>query len=173
MMNQSTNKIISCILTAVFMLLMAGFSQTHAQTLKGRAVIHIVPENTRMVKVPEVPGDNLILAHFKGLVFLDNGEVTEVMGTETIYSPKGSGRYLGYEVLNFSDGSTIMSQVEGSNKPSEDGKYVQFEGTFTYTNGTGRFAGIEGTGELEGRSYLATGSEGYYDFEGTYSVPSD
>ncbi len=144
-----------------------------AQTLKGRAVIHIIPENTRMVKVPGVPGDNLILAHFKGLVFLDNGEVAEVMGTETIYRPKGSGRYLGYKVITFKDGSTIMSQFEGTNKPNEDGKYVQFEGTFTYTNGTGRFAGIEGSEELKGRNYIATGSGGYYDFKGTYSVPSE
>lgn len=109
MMHQSTNKIISCTLTAVFMLLLAGFSQPHAQTLKGRAVIHIVPENTRIINIPGVPGDNLILVHFKGLVFLDNGEVAEVMGTETIYRPKESGRYLGYEVLTFKDGSTIMS----------------------------------------------------------------
>lgn len=173
MMNQSTNKIISCTLSAVFMLLLAGFSQTHAQTLKGRAVIHIVPENTRMVKVPGVPGDNLILVHFKGLVFLDNGEVAEVMGVETIHRPKESGTYRGYEVITFKDGSTIMSQFEGTNKPSEDGKYVQFEGTLTYANGTGRFAGIEGSGTLEGRNYIATGSGGYYDFEGTYSVPSE
>lgn len=172
-MNQSIKRVISCSLTAVFMLLMAGFSQTHAQTLKGRAVIHMVPENTRMVKVPGVSGQNLILAHFKGLVFLDNGEVAEVMGTETIHRPKGSGRYLGYEVLTFKDGSTIMSQVEGSNKPSEDGTNVQFEGTITYIQGTGRFEGIEGSGELEGRSYIATGSGGYYDFEGSYSVPSE
>ncbi|MDR8392402.1 hypothetical protein NC796_14710 [Aliifodinibius sp. S!AR15-10] len=173
MMSRSINKVISYLLAVVFILLITSPSQTHAQTLKGRAVIHIVPDNTRMVKVPGVSGQNLILAHFKGLVFLNNGEIAEVMGAETIHRPKGSGRYLGYEVLTFSDGSTIMSKVEGSNKPSEDGKSVQFEGTFTYIQGTGRFAGIEGSGELEGRSYIASGSGGYYDFEGTYSVPSN
>ncbi len=173
MMHQSTNKIISCTLTAVFMLLLAGFSQPYAQTLKDRAVIHIVPENTRIINIPGVPGDNLILAHFKGLFFLNNCEVADVMGAETIYRPKEGGRYLGYEVLTFKDGSTIMSQVEGSNKPSEVGKSVQFEAAITYIQGIGRFEGIEGTGELEGHSYIATGSGGYYDFEGTYSVPSE
>ncbi len=161
------------LLVLTLLTLIISLQVAQAQTLKGRTVIHIIPENTRMVKVPGVPGDNLILAHFKGLVFLDNGEVAEVMGTETIYRPKGSGRYLGYEVITFKDGSTIMSQFEGTNKPNEDGKYVQFEGTFTYTNGTGRFAGIEGSGELKGRNYIATGSGGYYDFKGTYSVPSE
>ena len=173
MMSRSINKVKSYLSAAVFILLMMSPSQTHAQTLKGRAVIHIVPDNTRMVKVPGVSGQNLILAHFKGLVFLDNDEVAEVMGAETIHRPGGSGRYLGYEVLMFSDGSTIMSKIEGSNKPNEDGKYVQFKGTTTYLQGTGRFEGIEGSGEMEGRSYIATGAGGYYDFEGTYSVPSD
>lgn len=172
MMNLSL-KIMLWTMATVFLLLVASLSQTHAQALKGRAVIHIVPENTSMVEVPGVPDQNLILAHFKGLVFLDNGEVAEVMGAETIHRPKGSGTYRGYEVLTFKDGSTIMSQMEGSNKPSEDGKYVHFKGIFTYTNGTGRFEGIEGSGELEGRSYIATGSGGYYDFEGTYSITSD
>ncbi|MDX1642357.1 MAG: hypothetical protein R3220_11705 [Balneolaceae bacterium] len=172
-MNKSRYKVIACTVIAILVLFIAGFSKTQAQTLTGRAVIHLVPDNTRMIQVPEMAGHSFILAHFKGLAFFENGEIAEVMGVETIHSPKGSGSYVGYEVLTFSDGSTIMSQVEGTNKPAKEGKYVQFEATITYLHGTGRFEGIRGSGDLNGRNYVATGAGGYYDFEGTYSVPSD
>ena len=121
-----------------------------AQTLNGRIVVHIQSEDVKVIDVGDVPGHTLALVRFRGLAFLDNGEVAEVAGTETLDRTGGKGTYRGYEVLTFEDGSTVVSQFEGHNMPGENEGQVQFEGTFRYVHGTGRFAGIEGSGRHEG-----------------------
>lgn len=147
--------------------------QAVAQTLNGRVVAHVKPEDVKVHDVGDVPEHTLALVRFKGLAFLDNGEVAEVTGTETLDRTGGEGTYRGYEVLTFEDGSTVVSQFEGRNMPGENAGQVQFEGTFRYVHGTGRFAGIEGSGRHEGINHVKSGAGGYYDFEGTYSVPSN
>lgn len=147
--------------------------QAMAQTLSGRIVVHVKPEDVKVHEVGDVPGHTLMLVQFRGLAFLDSGEVAEVMGTETLDRSEGGGTYRGYEVLTFEDGSTVVSQFEGRNEPGENPGQVQFEGTFQYISGTGRFAGIEGKGRHEGVNHVASGAGGYYDFEGTYSVSSN
>ncbi|MDX1619221.1 MAG: hypothetical protein R3224_10590 [Balneolaceae bacterium] len=160
-------------LLSVILLLLFSLSVTRAQALKGRAVVQAPSSNAQTFEVPNLSGENLILVHFKGLVFLDNDEIAQVMGTETLHLSKGSGTYQGYEVLIFKDGSTIISRFEGTNRPAENGRYVEFEGSFHYTHGTGRFAGIKGNGTHKGRNYVASGAGGYYDFEGSYSLSSN
>lgn len=157
----------------VIAFLLALAPQAVAQTLNGRAVVHVRSEDVKVLDVGDVPGHTLALVRFRGLAFLDNGEVAEVTGTETLDRSEGSGTYQGYEVLTFEDGSTVVSQFEGRNRPGENEGQVQFEGTFRYVHGTGRFAGIEGSGRHEGVNHVKSGAGGYYDFEGTYSVDSN
>lgn len=152
-------------LTLALVLVLAP--QAVAQTLKGRAVVQVHPENVTAYEV-----GTLTLARFSGLAFLDDGEVAEVMGAETLDRSGGKGTYRGYEVLVFEDGSTVVSLIEGRNVPAENSDHVAFEGTYRYIRGTGRFEGIEGGGGHEGIVHVTSGAGGYYDFQGTYSVTS-
>ena len=163
----------STALIALLLILSFSASVSIAQTIKGRAVVQATPENQVSLQIPNTKGDNLMLVHFKGLMFLDNDEVARIMGTETLHFSKESGSYQGYEVLTFKDGSTIMSKIKGTNQLSENGQYVDFNGSFEYTRGTGRFEGISGSGTHSGRNYIAWGVGGYYDIEGSYSLSSN
>jgi hypothetical protein len=154
----------------IIALLLVFAPQAVAQTLNGRVVAHVQSEDVKVLDVGDVPGHTLALVRFSGLAFLDNGEVAEVRGTETLDRTEGKGTYRGYEVLTFEDGSTVVSRFEGRNMPGENEGQVQFEGTFRYVHGTGRFAGIEGSGSHEGVNHVQSGVGGYYDFEGTYSL---
>jgi hypothetical protein len=135
--------------------------------------VHVQSEDVKVLDVGDVSGHTLALVRFSGLAFLDNGDVAEVTGTETLDRTGGKGTYQGYEVLTFEDGSTVVSRFEGRNMPGENEEQVQFEGTFRYVDGTGRFAGIEGSGRHEGVNHVQSGVGGYYDFEGTYSISSN
>ncbi len=161
------------LLVTTTFILISGTQLMMAQSLKGRIVAHVAQEDMKIFEVEDVSGHTLGLLQARGLAFLDNGEVAEVMATEIIDNTNGKGTYQGYEVLTFEDGSTVVSQFEGQDSISEDGKYVLFEGAFNYIHGTGRFAGIEGGGTHEGRNHISSGVGFYVNFEGTYSLSSN
>ncbi|NGP75121.1 hypothetical protein G3570_00640 [Balneolaceae bacterium YR4-1] len=144
-----------------------------AQTLKGRIVAQVSQEDMKIIDVGDVSGHSVMLLRAKGLAFLENGEVAEVTATEIIDDINGNATYWGYEILTFEDGSTVANKFEGNSTTSRDGKFVDFEGTFTYTQGTGRFAGIEGSGTHEGRNYASSGAGFYVNFEGTFTLSSN
>lgn len=144
---------------------------TEAQdTLSGRVVGHALPDEVMVAEVGDQPGHTVTLVRARGLAFLEGGEVADVLATETIDNVQGNGTYEGYEVLTFEDGSTIVSRFQGVDTLSEDGRYINFEGTHEYIGGTGRFAGITGEGTHEGRNHLASGAGFYLDFEVSYTL---
>lgn len=158
---------------ATLLLLLAAPQLSAQSTLTARIVGHVSPENVKVFEVGDVPDHTITVAQPRGLAFLDSGDVAELRATETLESEGGEGTYRGYEVLTFEDGSTIVSEFEGEDRMSENGRHIDFQGTYRHIRGTGRFAGIEGSGTQEGRSYVASGAGFYVDVEGTYTLPSD
>lgn len=158
------------LILAVLLLGLVAVPTGAQETLTGRLVGHAHPDDVTVVEVGDRPGHTVTLARVRGLAFLDSGEVAEVLATETIDDVQGSGTYEGYEVLTFEDGSTIVSRFEGVSTVTEDGRYIDFQGTHEYIRGTGRFAGISGEGTHEGRNHLAAGVGFYFDFELTYTL---
>lgn len=160
-------------IVAIFLILVFGVQTGEAQTLKGRIVAQVSQEDMKVLEVGDVPGHSIMLVQAKGLAFLENDEVAEVTATEIIDDTNGNATYRGYEILTFEDGSTVVSKFEGSSTTSEDGRFIDFEGTFSYTGGTGRFAGIEGGGTHNGRNHAMSGAGFHVNFEGTYTLSSN
>ena len=156
--------------TALFVVGCIGAPIEAQETLEGRIVGHVLPDDVKVIEVGDQPGHTVTLVRARGLAFLENGEVAELLATETLDNLRGEGTYEGYEILTFEDGSTIVSRFEGEDMLSEDGKYVDFEGTHEYVSGTGRFAGIKGESTHQGRNHLASGMGFYLSFSGTYTL---
>ncbi len=140
------------------------------QTLKGHSVLRGSPDAVKVLEVGDIPGHVMILAQARGVAFLQGGDTAKVTGTEVLDHSNGNGPYHGYEVLTFPDGSTILDEFEGVDETTPDGKDINFNGRFTITGGSGRFAGIRGKGTQHGVNHVASGEGAYMDFEASYSI---
>ncbi len=88
---------------------------------------------------------------------------------------KGGGQIHGYDVVTFEDGCTLCMKYQGTATPEENGKTTRWQATCEFTNGTGRFEGIQGGGSFTGKRLAATPSGGaqfYVDYDLTYTLPS-
>jgi hypothetical protein len=145
--------------------------QAEEKTVKSRAIRHIT--KVEVSKVGDVEGHVIGISERSGLATFDNGEVATTTTTATFDTIKGNGTHQGYALYNFEDGSTYVAKFQGTSKAIEGGKNA-FKGTFEYVSGTGRFAGIKGSGTYTGKRYLPGKAGGDYvvDVTGTYTVPS-
>ena len=131
-------------------------------------------EKLEMVKVTETEGVIIGVLARKGLSTFDNGEIATTNCSGTFDTKRG---FQGYSSLTFEDGSTLILLWKGPTSRSLDGKYDQYGMTVEYIEGTGRFKGIKGSGTYTGKApqwdddYKAKGFT-YYEFSGTYTLPS-
>jgi hypothetical protein len=146
--------------------------QAGAETLKWRQVMF----NTKVEILPigDVPDHIIGLYDQTGLASFDTGEVASVKNPGTLDYIKGSGAIQGYTTYTFEDGSTRTTRWQGTTRPDPSGKGSWFEGTWTFIQGTGRFAGIQGKGTFIGRRFVpfSGGAQLYTDVTGTYTLPT-
>jgi len=159
------------IIAALALVLFASVSQIEAETSKSRSVYRLA--KVEMMEVGDVPGHVIGVLELRGLSF-ENDEVGTYSGWVTVDYTNGSGKHEGYGITTFEDGSTHVSKVQGTTKASEDGKISEFEGTFTFIGGSGRFEGIKGEGSYTGKRIapLSVGADSYIDLTSTYTLPS-
>ncbi len=155
--------------------LILSVTQAGADTMKFR-VSNVVTKG-EVYPVGDVEGHNLVFVIRDGAVTLENGEagsmkalfISDVM-------PKG-GSFLGYLILTFADGSTILLSFRpGTFSPDPEGKFALIQqGSGELVNGSGRFKGIKGTMSMTGKVLKPTkgevGGKGYNDFTLTYTLP--
>ncbi len=165
------NRLSRASLAGIALIIMAGLllsvTLARAETEKGRDIHHTIKIET--IKVGDVPNHIVGVAEFKGLVFYDNGEVATVSGVTIFDYINGSGPAQGYELRTFEDGSQQVHKWQGNTTVIQEGEIHLFEGTFSYIQGTGRFAEIKGSGTYSYRGFGEVG--GYNDFTGTYTLP--
>jgi len=122
-------------------------------------------------KVPDVEGHTIYLVDAKGIHFDEKWGVAFATVTGVSEYLKGGGPVQGYNHWAFADGSTITLKYKGEGKgvaPDAAGRRVG-EGTFTFTQGTGKFQGIQG----EGTYKWVTVAPGiwYTDGQAEYTLP--
>jgi len=163
--------IFAVIILAVFAIAV----QVGAETMK----LHRTTVLTKIevLKVEDVPDHVIGLYEHTGGGYFETGEVASVMEKGTIDYIKGNGTSQGYTRLTFEDGSTIDTKFQNTTRAEPGGKGMRFEGTFTILQGTGRWAGIQGTGTHTGRRLVpvAAGFPGgtpiFIDLTLTYTLP--
>lgn len=124
--------------------------------------------------VGDVPGHVVGVGESRGMAFFDNGDVATAVDQFTFDYVNGSGPYVAYLLLTFEDSSTFVVRFVGTTTADPNGKISSFSGMFSFIQGTGRFAGIQGSGSHTGKRFapLGPGAELYFDFSGTYTLPS-
>ncbi len=87
---------------------------------------------------------------FRGVVILDGGELALHRYQGWFDLQNGSGRYEGYAVWHFDDGSELCARYEGAVKETT-GTDFQVTAKLRDFEGTGRYAGATGEGTFAGR----------------------
>ena len=149
-------------------------TEAGAQTMNFKLVSMI--EKREMVKVTQTEGVSIGVLDRKGLSIFDDGEIATTSCRGTFDTKKG---FQGYSSMIFEDGSTILLWWKGPTSSSRPagGKFREYTIAVEFAEGTGRFKGIKGTGTYIGKEpqwddeYKAKGFA-YYQFAGTYSLPS-
>jgi hypothetical protein len=131
-------------------------------SFKGRDVLQ-----TR-VATEDVPNHELNLMQVKGLQKSsdprwDNAKLTYTATADLV---DGHGAQRGYFVNEHTDGDRDFGSFEGK-ITTADGQ-VTIEGTWRFTAGTGKLAGITGGGSYKGR--LTSPTEVENNWEGTYQL---
>ena len=149
---------------------LAGYAHDGAaEEMRWHHSHHISKAET--VDVGDVPGHVVGVARATGVGFFDGGEVATLVASGTFDYRDGAGKTAGYVGYTFEDGSTFFLKYDAVTTPDPGGAGSSFKGEFSFTEGTGRFRRIKGSGSLNGRrlSLLGGGSEVYFNFTGTYS----
>ncbi len=137
-------------------------AQAAGEVRNGRDVFHCLEEHS--VAVPDAEDHYFTLFVCSGMRFVENGEI----GTFQVYGggdyTSGSGNEIGYQVINYPDGSMKVLKWEGTRTGGTGLGEATFEGTSELIKGTGRFEGVKAKGTFKGRSIR---SDGYLDWTST------
>ena len=128
-----------------------------------------------VIEVGDVPGHIIGVGEFPGVLSSDDGSVATTSTKDMFDYVKGSGKFHGYNVATFEDGSTLCIRYQGTATPEANGKTSRWEATCELIKGTGRFEGIQGGGSFTGKrlaSMPGAGAQYYIDYDLTYTLPS-
>ena len=162
--------IVMGLLVAIFLLI--PFSQAVAATMKFRTVMF--HKNAQVIKVSDIEGHIMAVAELTGLASLDTGEMAVATVSAFADYIKGNGTAQGYIRLSFEDGSTIDYKYLHTTEALPDGKTSLFKSkSVEITQGTGKYAGIQGEGSFTGKRIapFGTGAQLFLDTTLTYRLP--
>jgi hypothetical protein len=141
---------------------------------KPRDVYHVV--KAEVMQVGDVPSHIVGIFDASGLEFnMDTGEVCNYAVKVFVDLTNGTGPHQSYTVTTCTDKSTTSGLAKGVTTAQPDGTST-FEGTFTFTGGTGRFSGIKGGGSYTGKRMAPItpggAADSFSDGVVTYTLPS-
>ena len=175
--NKMKITILGCIgifLIAALVLLPA--TQAMAKTVNHKITSYIT--KLELIRVPDVEGHVVGVYYRKGIAIFEN-EVAAYSTRGTIDIIKSGGKYdgsfQGYSHKIYKDGSTVMVKYQGNYTWLPGAKLPSFVGTGEYFKGTGRFEGIKGKVNFNGK-YITpyskeTKGDEYIEATGTYTLP--
>ena len=148
-------------------------TEAGAETMNCKLISMV--ERMETVQISDLEGVVIGVMDRKGLSVFENGDIATTTCRGTFDTKKG---FQGYSALAFEDGSTIVVAWKGpTSRVPPGGKFGGYSFTFEYTKGTGRFEGIKGSGTITAKfpnwdkDFRAKGFT-YYEFTGTYTLPS-
>ena len=95
-------------------------------------------------------------------------KTTAYTGADTVELNGAKGQGRGYAVMTMDNGDKAYARYQGLGISAKDGT-VAFEGTWSYTGGTGKLKGLKGKGTYKGSAAADSTSE--FKLDGEYSLP--
>jgi hypothetical protein len=127
-----------------------------------------VMTKTEVIKVDDTEGHIITLGESKGVDVITGDQFVSSGFSDSV---KGNGTHWGYSKAIAPDGSVAFSpfKMKVTTTLSPQGKPIStFEGTFSFTKGTGKWENIQGGGTFKGKM-IGPGIY-MYDWEGEYSI---
>lgn len=123
------------------------------------------------VEVGDVPRHVVGIIRGSGLGFFDDGAVATHSIVIVHDFTDGTGPHSGYVTYTFEDGATLSLSYQGMSTTPAGQDSTLIEGKFTFVRGSGRFSGVAGGGQYQGKRLIPAsgGGEVYLDFAGTRS----
>jgi len=145
-------------------------STTAAETLKWRQGLTV--EKLESSQVGSMPGRVTGIGESKGVAFFENGDVAATVNMFSFFYTDGSGPAVSFGQFSFEDGATFVIEFKSNATANKRDKTTEFKGEFSFIHGSGRFAGIKGSGTASGKRFapLGAGSVLYFDYTGNYTL---
>jgi hypothetical protein len=145
---------------------MAGRKEKAMNNISGSVSVNVRAET--LLSLEDRPNHQLLLSELQGMQKSpdpgwNNARLT-YWGSADLLS--GSGTQRGYYVNEHEDGDRDMGTFEG--KVTLAGDEATLEGTFSFTEGTGKLKGIRGGGSYKGR--MVSPTEVQMTWSGSYEV---
>jgi hypothetical protein len=165
----SKSKIVGIMALIVFAvgILLAGDALA-GEYVKGRTPLYRV--NWQQIEVGDQEGHVYAIYESKGILTIMQGKPIfdglplKQGGFLDINLKSGAGYAHGFDVVIDKDGDKVFDTWEG--KPGKGGLW---EGTWTYTGGTGKWQGIQGKGTWV--THEVAPGQSYDEWEGEYELP--
>jgi len=157
----------------IAVLLLVPGAQAGEKTLKYKVTNYLT--NLEVVPVPDVEKHVVGVYERRGVAMYENGETGAFHTRGTFDFVKGLGDYKGYCDISFADGSSYMTNYQGT-ATMVKGKKLS-KGTGVYFKGTGRYEGIKGKFSFTIKSITPytkdkTKGDSIVEVTGTYTLPS-
>ena len=139
------------ILTAILIgILGAAPGYGASMTRTYQAVMHV--RDSHAQPVLDRPDHLVGIGAFRGLATFKNGDVAIHRYDGWFDLTKGSGKFHGYALWRFENGSELRAAYDGLATHTTD-KAFRVKARFHSFEGTGLFAGVSGEGSFEGRRF--------------------
>jgi hypothetical protein len=119
-----------------------------------------------IIEVGDVPGHNIAVVEQVGILSDDEGRVATTSAKFTADLTNGRGKFQGYHLATYEDGSTTWSKFEGTVTANRS------EGTSEIIKGTDQWEGIQGSGSFTGKTFPGAILQYLNDSTSTYTLPS-
>jgi len=156
------------ILATVMMGLLAAAPTYGAESKRTyQAVMHVTDSHAGPVL--DRPDHVVGTGAFRGLAIFRNGEVAVHRYEGWFDLEKGSGKFHGYALWRFEDGSELRAAYDGSASKSNNSDF-EVKARIYDVKGTGRFAGVSGEGSFAGRRFEPIDKGGSTLLDGTLTL---
>src|SRR5262249_30231804 len=158
---------------ALTVLLAAFAGSALAQTQVSGTIKCGKSDNDYSVEVGDHPGHLLILSKgsctWTAPLEIAGLKATGWSGTGTVDLNGAKGQDRGYGVITMDNGDKVYTRTQSVGTLTEGGKTITYEGTWSFTGGTGKFKGIKGKGTYKGSG--PTDGDTNNQVEGEYTLP--
>lgn len=159
-------------LFAAFFLFVLFISNTEAQIkdLNFKLTHQII--ETQAYDIGDIVGHSIGVAKGTGLGYFEDEGVAVLTAFFIFDYTNGSGNFDGYYAIEMADGSEITMYADGKSIEYTDEKKTIFTADIKFLNGTGKYSGITGSGQMTGqrKNRVEEGAPVFLEVVSTYEL---
>ena len=127
-----------------------SISSAYAEPIERTYQAVMFVQESHATKVLDKPNHVVGVGKFRGLAIFESGEIAKHRYEGWFDFSDGAGKFHGYALWQFEDGSEIRARYDGTAK-NATAKGVNIEAVFGSFTGSGRFEGASIKGGFDGR----------------------